>query len=86
MIPVNKVSTCSSILTRTRQTLINLHLTVSSKVAQLTGAEVVIEMVLKKEEVESSCMHSFTNAKRKGSDNQSIDIKSLSFSYICRLE
>ena len=49
VVPINEVSTCSSILTRTRQTLINLHLTVPSKVARLTGTEVVIKMVLYKE-------------------------------------
>ena len=46
-VPVNKVSTCPSILTRTRQTLVNIHLTVPPRVARLTGAEVVIKMVLK---------------------------------------
>ena len=46
VVTVNEVGTCSSILTRTRQTLINLHLTVPSKVTRLTGAEVVIEMIL----------------------------------------
>ena len=48
-VTINEVSTCSSILTRMRQTLINLHLTVSSNVARLTGTEVVIKMVLRKE-------------------------------------
>ena len=47
-VPIDKVSTCSSILTRTGQTLINLHLTVPSKVSRLTGTPVVIEQVLEK--------------------------------------
>ena len=49
-VSINKVSTCSSILTRTRQTLINLHLTVPSKVARLTRAAIVIKQVLNREE------------------------------------
>ena len=50
VVPINKVSTCSSILTRTRQTLINLHLTVPSEVARLTGTAIVIKQVLNREE------------------------------------
>lgn len=46
VVTINEVGTCSSILTRMWQTLVNLHLTVPSKVTRLTGAEVVIEMIL----------------------------------------
>ena len=61
-IPINKVSTCSSILTRTRQTLINLHLTVSPNVARLTGTEVVIKMVLRREKEPDN---QYMNARKK---------------------
>ena len=48
-----------------RQTLIDLHLTVSSKVARPTGAEVVIEMVLRRKK--ESDNH-YTNARKKMHD------------------
>ena len=81
MIPVNKVSTCPSILTRTRQTLVYLHLTVSSKVARLTGAEVVIEVVLRKEYRKQLYVFIYQCKKKRQCDQQNkLALKSLSFS------